>query len=114
MWNCNGNRSEVCMMITSTAELQQRLHENHTQFISTIKALSDEDFLKSVNGKWNAGQQLEHIVKSVSPVTMAFGMPTLILKLVFGRANRHSRSYDQLVEKYKQKLSAGGKASGRF
>jgi len=31
-----------------------------------------------------------------------------------GKPNRQSRSYDELVEKYKQKLAAGGKASGIF
>lgn len=95
-------------------ELQQRLKENHSRFISTIRTLSDEDFLKSVNSKWTAGQQLEHIIKSVAPVNMAFGMPAFMLKLMFGKANRPSRTYDQLVEKYKQKLSEGGRATNRF
>lgn len=98
----------------SIAELQQMLKENHVRFSTTIQELSDEDFLKSASGKWTAGQQLEHIIKSVAPVNMAFGMPAFMLRLMFGKTNRPSRTYDQLVEKYKQKLSAGGRATNRF
>lgn len=34
--------------------------------------------------------------------------------MAFGRANRPSRSYDELVSKYKGKLAAGGKSSKPF
>lgn len=95
-------------------ELQQKLKEAHAAFIRTIQNVSDADFIKSSNNKWTAGQQLDHIIKSVSPVNMAFALPAVMLKLMFGRANRSSRSYDQLVEKYQGKLSAGGYAPGRF
>lgn len=96
------------------SEIQQQLRENHTRFIKSILALSDADFLKSNQGKWTAGQQLEHIVKSVSPVNLGFSLPSFLLKIVFGKANRPSKSYDALVEKYHSKLAAGGKSSAPF
>lgn len=96
------------------SELQQKLNESHAQFISTIRNVPDVDFTKSVNQKWTAGQQLEHIIKSVSPVNQAFGLPGFALKMLFGKANRASRTYDQLVEKYQGKLKLGGKAPDRF
>ncbi|MDE3253937.1 MAG: DinB family protein, partial [Bacteroidota bacterium] len=37
-----------------------------------------------------------------------------LLQWLFGVANRPSRSYEALVEKYHRKLGEGGKASGRF
>jgi hypothetical protein len=33
---------------------------------------------------------------------------------MFGKANRLSKTFDELVTKYKNKLSAGGRASGTF
>lgn len=96
------------------SELQQKLKESHTQFVATIRNVSDDDFTKSINQKWTAGQQLEHIIKSVAPVNQAFALPGFLLKILFGKANRPSRSYAQLVEKYQGKLSAGGYAPGRF
>ncbi|MFZ2905910.1 MAG: DinB family protein [Cyclobacteriaceae bacterium] len=96
------------------SEIQQRLQENHHRFIKQIMELPEADFLKPTNGKWTAGQQLDHLVKAVSPVNLAFLLPGFLLKAIFGKANRASRSYNELVEKYKSKLAAGGKASAPF
>src|SRR5688572_10868476 len=96
-------------------ELQQALKESHAQFSNYIQSLSADDFLYSYNNtKWTAGQQLDHIVKSTSPVKTAFSLPPFMLKLIFGKANRQSRSYDALVEKYKTKLAEGGQSTPRF
>lgn len=96
------------------AELQQKLKESHVRFIGTISRVTDADFSKSNNQKWTAGQQLEHIIKSVAPVNLAFALPAFALKMFFGKANRPSRTYDQLVERYQGKLKEGGRAPGRF
>lgn len=95
-------------------EIQQRLKESHDQFIHYIQSLSPEDFQYSWNAKWTAGQQLDHIVKSAGPVKTAFSLPSFMLKLIFGKANRQSRNYDALVEKYKTKLVEGGQSTPRF
>lgn len=96
------------------AELQRKLKESHVHFIGTINRVTDADFIKSVNQKWTAGQQLDHIIKSVAPVSLALALPAFLLKMSFGKANRPSRTYDQLVEKYQGKLQEGGRAPGRF
>lgn len=98
----------------SKSEIQRLLKENHVRFLNNVTTLSDSDFLYSNNGKWTAGQQLEHVVKSVRPVVLAFRLPAFLLKVIFGKANRPSKDYNALVEKYKQKLAAGGKASAPF
>lgn len=95
-------------------ELQQKLKESHDRFMTTIRNVSDIDFIKSVNQKWTAGQQLEHIIKSVGPVNTAFALHTFVLRMFFGKANRASRTYDELVTKYQGKLNQGGRAPGRF
>ena len=41
-------------------------------------------------------------------------LPKILLPVIFGRANRPSRSYDELVTRYKEKLQAGGKSTARF
>lgn len=95
-------------------ELQEKLRENHLTFIKDIRHLSETDFNYAPTGKWTAGQQLDHIVKSVSPVNMAFSLPVFVLKIILDKANRPSRTFDALIEKYKLKLAAGGRAQGRF
>jgi hypothetical protein len=95
-------------------EVINKLKENHQVFVDYILSLSDNEFLQHQQGKWSAGQQLDHIYRSVSPVTMAFSLPDFLLGMFFGKPNRPGRSYDELVKKYKAKLEAGGAASGRF
>lgn len=98
----------------NTPQLQQMLNESHAQFISVIRNVSDSNFTKSTNGKWTPGQQLEHIIMSVKPVNQALGLPGFALKFLFGKANRLSRTYEALVEKYQDKLKIGGKAPDQF
>jgi len=95
-------------------EIIQQIQYHHQHFIDKIHDLPADAFLLSRNNKWTAGQQLDHICRSMKPVAMAFGLPGIALRLLFGKANRPSRSYEALVEKYNGKLSAGGRASGRF
>jgi hypothetical protein len=57
---------------------------------------------------------MEHLYLSVKPLTKALQLPHFILRFIFGKANRPSKTYEGLVEKYSSKLAAGGRASGRF
>jgi hypothetical protein len=95
-------------------EIIQQLKERHENFISTIDSLNESDFLFTLPEKWNAGQQLDHIYRSVATLQLAMRIPKPAMKIVIGKANRPSRSYDALVERYIFKLSGGAKATGRF
>ncbi len=90
------------------------LEANHSTFINFIKTLDEEQFEQCKEGKWSAGQQLEHIYLSVKPLMQGLILPKFVLKVVFGKANRQSLTYEELVAKYKLKLQAGGQATGRF
>lgn len=95
-------------------EIKKSLQENHSSFTECILSLSDSNFQLSTNGKWTAGQQLDHLYRSVAAVKMALSLPKFIIKLIVGKANRPSKEYDVLVDKYKLKLGQGGSASGRY
>src|SRR4051812_10967895 len=95
-------------------EIIMKLLNNHESFVQYIDSLSDEDFLYADPGKWTPGQQADHIYRSLKPLNRVMGLPKPIMKMVFGTSNRPSKDFDSLIEKYKGKLSAGGKASGRY
>jgi hypothetical protein len=95
-------------------QLIQNLTENHQAFINYINALSDAHLQYALPEKWTAAQQLDHIHKSVKPLAQALLLPKFILRLLFGKANRPGRTYDELIQKYNTKLAAGGRATGRF
>ena len=67
--------------------------------------LSDEEFSTSINEKWAAGEQLEHLRKSSKPLVMALKLPKLIIKFKVGKPNRASRSFDAVKDKYEMKLA---------
>ncbi len=90
------------------------LREKHESFSKYIQSLSDSNFETALPEKWSAGQQMEHIQLAVKPLNLAFWLPKFVLKMNFGTANRASRTYEGLVEKYNQKLASGGRASRPF
>ncbi len=90
------------------------LQQNYAQLVAQVSQLDDRALLHAPTEKWNALQQVDHLIKSVAPVNMAFGLPSFVLSWRFGVANRPSRSYDALVDRYHIKLQAGGRASAAF
>ena len=90
------------------------LEASNKSFVSYITSLDEKSFLYTANNKWCAGQQAEHILRSLKPVNFAFIFPSFLLKIIFGKANRPSRNYAGLIHRYYEKLKAGGKAQGRY
>lgn len=95
-------------------EIQEKLISNHRDFVDYILSLNESDFMFSINGKWTAGQQLDHILRAVLPVKTALSLPKFIPKILFGKPNRSSTSYEHLVSNYQGGLALGGKASKKF
>jgi len=94
--------------------LAERLAANHAAFSDYMGSRSEADFMFAAPAKWTAGQQLDHIVRATSPIVLALRLPKWLVKLLIGTPNRPSRSYEELVQKYNDKLAAGAKASGQF
>jgi len=95
-------------------QIAKKLIENHQSFAEYVLSLNESDFMFSTMAKWTAGQQLDHILRGVSPVKMALSLPKFVPKLLFGKTNRSSMDYNSLVSKYQSKLAAGSKASRQF
>ena len=94
--------------------IQQQLISSHRAFIDQVMSLEEAAFNFSKEGKWNAGQTLDHLQRAVSTLSLAMLLPKEAFILLFGKANRPSKDYEGLVMKYRQKLSEGGKAHGRY
>jgi len=79
-----------------------------------IKTQSTDLFEISPGNKWSAGQHLDHMIRSVKPLNLAYRLPSFVLRIAFGKPNRQTRNYEALVERYKTKLSKGAVATGAF
>src|SRR5689334_11824492 len=95
-------------------EIINLLERKYELFGNFMLLLNEEDFKYTSGEKWNGGQQLDHLIRSVSPLSFGLRLPGFMLKMLFGKANRPSRTYEDLVKKYQLKLKDGGKASGQF
>jgi len=89
------------------------LIQRHQEFGQYVDALSKEEFEICEKEKWNAGQELDHIVKSIKPLSEILPNKEFIATK-FGKGNRVSSDYETLVSRYKTKLAKGGTAFGKF
>lgn len=95
-------------------EIIGELRKHYLDFTQFIRSIPEDKVSTPFNNKWSAAEQLDHIIKSVAPVKVAFSMPRFLLRIFFGKANRPSKNYEQLVVKYQSKLAAGGKAPSKY
>ena len=102
------------MLIHDKPAIIFALNEKVDAFNNYITQLSKEQFEATPNSKWSAGQNLDHLIRAIKPLQLAYGLPKIALRIMFGKTNRRSKTYDELVVKYKAKLAAGGRASGPF
>lgn len=84
------------------------------EFSDYNRSVTDEKFLFQPADKWSIAQNVDHLIISMKQTKLVYTLPKFIVRLYAGKPNRPSRSYDELVAKYKNKLAAGGKASGVF
>jgi hypothetical protein len=115
---CSGKGRERILRYLDNAmdrsQINAALLQHHEAFIMRALAVPVEQRAFSMNGKWTAAQQLEHIKRATAPVAMALMVPKWLLRWRYGKPNRPPRDYVGLVKRYKEKLEAGGRASGRF
>ncbi|QQS28392.1 MAG: DinB family protein [Sphingobacteriales bacterium] len=98
----------------SKPEIQQALTEAFTRFSNYMVHLSDEHFVATATGKWNAGQHLEHLIKSIKPINRALQLPRLVLRTMFGKSGRESKTYSHVVEIYTKALAEGGVSTSEY
>ena len=88
--------------------------KSFSAFTLYCNSIQGNIFFDKPGAKWSVAENLQHLIISTNTSTLAFTLPKFVVRWISGRPNRGSRTYGQLVEKYKQKLAAGGAASGRF
>ena len=95
-------------------EIIKHLHSAKEEFTGFCSVIDDDKFFHQPKEKWSIAQNVNHLTISANTTRLAFLLPKFIVRLYAGKPNRPSRTYDELVNKYKMKLQQGGKASGRF
>jgi hypothetical protein len=97
----------------NTAQLAQALTDNHQIFIDYVDGLSEDKFTHIKGDKWTAGQQLQHLLLCLQPISKALASAGFIREK-FGVLDRSSVGYDAVIANYKSGLANGGKSPERF
>lgn len=98
----------------SKEEIIQALDDKYDALFQWLEKQPSEQFEIAIEGKWSPGQHVEHLIKSSKPLNQSLRMPKMALSTMFGKNDREERSYDEVTNRYHEKIKAGGQASGRF
>lgn len=86
-------------------EIQAELVRSHGSFKEFVMSMDKEAYLRAPEEKWNTGEQLSHVLKSIKAIHTGMVLPKVQLKVMFGKANRPSRTYEGLVTRYNERLA---------
>ena len=94
-------------------EILHKLAEGFSIIDDTLRKVDDNVFYIRKDNKWSIAENCKHLSLSVKPLNMAFSLPNFTL-LFFGKLNRPARDYDEIKNKYYQKLAEGAVATPQF
>ena len=83
-------------------------------FTNYSNSLNENIFFDKPDTKWSVAENVQHLIVATNTATLAYSIPKFLVRLIGGKPNRKSKTYEELVAKYKNKLALGGAASGRF
>lgn len=81
------------------------LNEKHQALFDWLESHPEEQWVHGPEGKWTTGEHVVHLIQSEDALIKGFLVPKFLLKSKFGTNNRDNRSYDEVVERYHQRLA---------
>ncbi len=81
------------------------LEEKHKDLFDWLNQKQEDVWISGPRERWTTGQHFLHLENSLKMLNKALSVPKFILKYKFGTANRPSRSYKEVADRYEVKLS---------
>ena len=86
-------------------EIYNKLRASHDKLLACYSAASMDDLTKAPAEKWDMTEHMIHLSKSMAPLTIILRKPKFFVRWSFGKANRPSKSYEGLVQRYQERLA---------
>ena len=88
-------------------EIINRLHNLHTE-MNQFVSHSDSQTLNTPreNGKWSKAEEIGHLINALQQSNKGLSLPVFFLKYKFGTCNRPEKTYEEVVNKYNDKLAS--------
>lgn len=95
-------------------EIIPAAEDSFMQFAKACSNIEGKAFFERPGGKWSVAENMQHLILSINTTTLAYSLPKFLVKLIGGKPNRASRTYDELLARYNKKIEEGGTASSRY
>lgn len=97
----------------TVVEIAEALVRVHGESVGYWSGFSTEAFFAPLGRGWSPADQVRHLNKSILAVVLGMRLSRWVLRLLFGRPDAPSRSFEVMRECYQAVLRAGGQA-GRY
>ena len=79
-----------------------------------FREIPADDFFTRRGEAWSSSDNVDHLIRSVKPITLALKLPKITLQTMFGKPEKSSMTYEELCKIYRDAIAAGAQASGRY
>lgn len=102
------------MEITTKANLVSELKNATQTAVAWYTAIPAEEFFIRHGAAWSPSDNVDHLIRAMTPLVRALKLPKLALQTMFGKADRPLRTYSEMCKTYEDAIAKGGVASGAF
>lgn len=102
------------MTIYSKPEIIAALQDSNLRAQAWFSAIPAQEYFARQAEVWSASDNVDHMLKAIKPIVKALKLPKIALQSVFGKAERASKTYEEICQTYRNEIAKGAKASGRF
>jgi uncharacterized damage-inducible protein DinB len=100
--------------ITTKTELVNTLNDSNQRVITWFTEIPAKGFFSRHGEVWSASDNLDHLIKAYKPIAKALKLPKITLRAMFGKPEKASMTYEELCQMYRDEITRGARASGRF
>lgn len=101
-------------MIKTKQQIIAELGDSFNSLADICTQVKHEHFNISNDGKWSAGENIQHLVNATKMTNVAFNVPKFVHVLLYGKPDRTSHSCSKVIDNYQKQLEHGAKASGPY
>ncbi len=85
-------------------EIARELDRLHKESVAFYTTLSTSRFAAPQGSGWSPADHVRHLTKSLRALNRGLRLPRFVLRWKFGRAQRASRVYEEIVQAYRKRL----------
>ncbi|MES2794838.1 MAG: DinB family protein [Bacteroidota bacterium] len=86
-------------------EILDQLKIQKERVLEILQNSDETKFYQPKGEKWSQAEHIEHLINSIKPLNLLFSLPKILMTWKWGKPNRGSRTYDDLVKRYLEKLA---------